>query len=78
VQHNADPANVDPVHALMEDLSQEAQTSKRAAAKYEQIRKDADLPPDFDPTAAISAKAGFSVPKQPVTRLRSPRRSIVY
>jgi putative transposase len=78
VQHNADPSNVDPVHALMEDLSQEAQTSKRAAAKYEQIRKDADLPPDFDPTAAISAKAGFSVPKQPVTRLRSPRRSIVY
>lgn len=78
VQHHVDSANVDPVHALLADRSEEALTNKHAAMAYETIRKDADLAPDFHPHVPPVKASTFELPTQPVRKLTTKRRSIVY
>lgn len=78
VQHHADSANVDPVHALLDERSKEALTNRTAAMAYETIRRDAQLPTDYHPAESAAKTSSFKLPPQPVHKLRSKRRSIVY
>lgn len=78
VQHHANPANVDPVHALLHHLSEEALKSKRAASQYDATRKEAGLPEDYHPAEADAKAAELQLPATPVAKLRSKKRSIVY
>jgi putative transposase len=78
VQHHVDLANVDPVHVLLAERSQEALSDKRAAMAYETIRKDAELAPNFHPKEMASKAKTFELPTQPVRKLITKRRSIVY
>ena len=78
IEHHVDPANVDAVHVLLEDRSKEALTNKTAAMAYESVRRDAQLAPDFHPAEATSKGSEFKLPEQPVRKLSTKRRSIVY
>jgi putative transposase len=78
VQHHVAPANVDAVHVLLDDRSKEALTNKKAAMAYESVRRDAQLPVDFHPAASPSKNSDFKLPAQPVRKLTTKRRSIVY
>jgi transposase InsO family protein len=78
VQHNADPGNPDPVLALIEDLSHEASSNKRAAMQLDEIRREAGLASDYHPMENRDISPEFTKPSIPVQKLRSPRRSVVY
>lgn len=47
VQHYADSENVDAVHVLLDQLSEEALRDKRAGGKHESVRREAGLPEDY-------------------------------
>ena len=78
VQYNADPENQDPVLALVEELTEEAPTNKRAAAQTVEIVKEAGLGEDYHPMEQPVLPRQFTVPDPAPQPLKSKRRSIVF
>jgi putative transposase len=78
VQHQSEPTNADPVHVMLQQLSVNAESDKRAALKYEKVRRGAGLPEDFRPSEATRKPNPFSAPKITPGKLNTERKSIVY
>lgn len=78
VQYNADPENEDPVLGLVEELTEEAPTNKRAAAQAREIAKEAGLGDDYHPIERPLRPPQFTAPDAEPQALKSKHRSIIF